>query len=149
MLMPISHTVTGEAEIRTLIDARVEAVRSKNAAGATAPIAPDVVLFDVVNPLRYVGSDALRKRAEEWFASFEGPIGFEIRDLNIAAAGDVAFSYGLNRVYATTKDGNKLDMWWRSTVCYRKINGKWQVMHEHNSAPFDPETGKASLDLRP
>jgi ketosteroid isomerase-like protein len=36
-----------------------------------------------------------------------------------------------------------------STVCLRKIGGKWTVTHEHNSVPFDPETGKPSLDLKP
>jgi ketosteroid isomerase-like protein len=46
-------------------------------------------------------------------------------------------------------DGKRLEMWWRSTVCYQRIEGRWMVTHEHNSVPFDPQTGKASLDLRP
>ena len=40
-------------------------------------------------------------------------------------------------------------MWVRATVCYRKIDGTWMVTHEHNSVPFDVESGKASLDLKP
>jgi ketosteroid isomerase-like protein len=40
-------------------------------------------------------------------------------------------------------------MWWRTTVCFRKLDGKWMVTHEHNSVPFDVESGKASLDLKP
>jgi hypothetical protein len=28
-------------------------------------------------------------------------------------------------------------MWWRTTICFRKIDGKWMVTHEHNSVPFD------------
>jgi ketosteroid isomerase-like protein len=40
-------------------------------------------------------------------------------------------------------------MCWRATVCYRKIYGSWMVTHEHNSVPFDPQTGKASLNLEP
>jgi len=87
--------------------------------------------------------------SEEWFSSFEGPIGYEIRDLNITADNDVAFSHGLSHVSATTAGGGKLDMWWRMTICFRKIDGKWMVTHEHNSVPFDTETGKASLDLKP
>ena len=51
----------------------------------------------------------------------------------------MAFSHSLNRVSATTTDGEKLDMWWRATVCYRKIDGKWMVTHEHASVPFDVE----------
>ena len=40
-------------------------------------------------------------------------------------------------------------MWVRSTVCYRKIDGRWVVTHEHTSVPFDAESGKVSFDLKP
>jgi ketosteroid isomerase-like protein len=138
-----------EAQIRALIEDRVKAVRARDIDGATAHIAPHILSFDVVNPLQYVGSDASRKRAEEWFSSFQGPIGHEIRDLSITTGDDVAFSHSLNRLIGTKTDGKKIDMYWRATVCYRKIDGKWMVTHEHNSVPFDPESGQASLDLKP
>jgi ketosteroid isomerase-like protein len=138
-----------EAQIRALIDDRVKAVRAKDINGVMSNIAPDILSFDVVNPLQNIGSGAARKRAEEWFSSFQGPLGYEMRDLSIAAGDGVAFSHSLNRVSATRTDGKKLDMWWRSTVCYRKIDGKWMVTHEHSSVPFDVESGRASLDLKP
>jgi uncharacterized protein (TIGR02246 family) len=138
-----------EAEIRALIEKWAQAIRDKDIDRRMSNYARDVLLFDVVNPLRYTGADAVRKRGEEWFGSFQGPIGYEIRDLRISVGGGVAFSHSLNRVSATRKDGRKLDMWWRATVCYRKLDGKWTVTHEHNSVPFDTATGKASLDLRP
>ena len=40
-------------------------------------------------------------------------------------------------------------MWVRATTCYRKIDGTWMITHEHQSVPFDTESGKASLDLEP
>jgi uncharacterized protein (TIGR02246 family) len=144
----ISKT-SDEAQIRKLIDDREKAVRARDVDGSIANIAPDIVWFDVVNPLQQLGSDALKKRAEEWFASFEGAIGYETRELSITAGDDVAFSHGLNRVSATKIGGGQVDMWWRTTVCYRKINEKWTVTHEHNSVPFEVESGKASLDLKP
>ena len=70
-----------EAQIRALIDDRAKAVRDKNVNEAISSIAPDILSFDVVNPLQQIGSDASKKRAEDWFSSFEGPIGYEIRDL--------------------------------------------------------------------
>jgi len=147
--MPVANTNSDEAQIRSLLEARIKAVRAKDVEGATGNISAEIVLFDVVDPLRYIGSDALKKRTATWFSSFDGPIGFGIRDLTIAAGNDIAFSYGLNHVTATTTDGTKLNMWWRATVCYRKIRGKWIVTHEHNSVPFDVGTGKASLGLQP
>ncbi len=140
---------TDEAQISALIDDRVNAVRAKDVDGAVANVAADILSFDVVNPLQSIGSDACRKRAEQWFSSFDGPIGFEIRDLNITTGHDVAFCHGLNHVTATTAAGGKLDMWWRATVCLRKTDGKWMITHEHNSVPFNMDNGKASLDLKP
>ena len=136
-------------EIRRLVDRRVEAVRYKDVSGAASMVASDFVLFDVVNPLQATGPDASRRRAEEWFATFEGPIDYEIRDLRISASGDVGFSHGVNHVSAKTTDGTRLDMWWRGTVCYRKIDGSWLATHEHNSVPFNKTNGKAPLDLKP
>jgi uncharacterized protein (TIGR02246 family) len=148
--MTAAHAKTAaEAEIRALIEAQTRAIRGKDLDGSVATYAPDVVLFDVVNPLRSFGSDALKQRLAQWFAAFEGPIGYELRDLTITAGDDVAFSHSLNRVSATTTDGRRLDMWWRATVGYRKVDGVWRVTHQHASVPFDAASGQASLDLRP
>jgi uncharacterized protein (TIGR02246 family) len=145
----MTRKTSDEAEIRKLINDREKAVRARDLDGSIANIAPDIVLFDVVNPLHQIGSDALRERAEQWFASFEGPIDYEIRNLSVTAGNDVAFSHGLNHVSATKLGGGQLDMWWRTTVCFRKIDDQWTVVHEHNSVPFEVESGKASLDLTP
>ena len=136
-------------EIRRLVEKRLEAIRAKDAEGATSAAAPDVLLFDVVNPLQSTGANAEKSRAEEWFSTFQGPIGYEILDLQITAASEVGFSHGLNHASGTTKDGTRFDMWWRATACYRKIDGRWMITHEHNSVPFDMTNGQASLGLKP
>jgi ketosteroid isomerase-like protein len=140
---------TDEAQVRALIDDRVKAVRDKNVNEAMSSIALNILSFDVVNPFQQMGSDASKKRMQEWFSSFEGPIGYDIRDLSITAGDSVAFSHSLSHVSATRTDGGQLDMWWRTTLCFRKIDQKWMVTHEHNSVPFDVGSGKASLDFKP
>ena len=144
-----SGRTIAEAEIRALMEEQARAVRAGDVEGSVSNYAPDVLLFDVVRPLQSVGSDAARKRLAEWFASIQGPIGYELRDLSVSAGDDVAFGQSLNRVSATTTDGRKLDMWWRATICYRRIDGAWMVTHEHASVPFDIASGRASLDLEP
>jgi ketosteroid isomerase-like protein len=141
--------VSDEAAIGRLIDSWATAISAKDVNGSLANYAPGVLAFDLINPLQYAGSDALRTRLANWFSSFEGPIGYEIRELNIATGRDVAFSHSLNHVDATTTAWQKIDMWWRATICFRRIDGEWMVTHSHTSVPFDMETGKASLDLRP
>jgi uncharacterized protein (TIGR02246 family) len=120
---------TDEDRIRKLIYTWAEAVRAKDSIGLVSNVAPDVLLFDLINPLQYIGADALRKRAEEWLSSFQGPIEYEIRDLSITAGDDVAFCHSLNRVRGTNREGKSIDMWWRATVCLRKVDGNWIVAH--------------------
>lgn len=141
--------ITEEDQIRALLEERVQAVRAKNVDGVLALAAPDILSYDVVNPLRNLGADEVRQRTETWFSSFQGPLGYEIRDLEVAANEDVAFCHCLNQVEGTKTDGGQIVMWWRATICLRKIDGRWTITHEHSSVPFDPETGKASLDLEP
>jgi uncharacterized protein (TIGR02246 family) len=147
--MTPENKAVDDVEIRELIENKLEAVRAKDIDGATSGYAPDVLSFDVVNPLRYFGAAAIRKRLEEWFSSFQGSIDLELGDLSITVGDAVAFSHCLSHVSATTTDGRKLDMWWRETSCYRKIDGKWLITHQHSSVPFDVESGKASLGLKP
>ncbi len=140
---------SSEAAICNLVEEGVRALRGRDIDRLVSGYAPDVMLFDVVNPLRHSGADALRRRLEQWLSTFEGPIGYEVRDLNITTADDVGFSHHLNHISATTKDGKTLDMWWRATAGYRKLNGKWLITHAHASVPFDVGSGRASLDLKP
>jgi uncharacterized protein (TIGR02246 family) len=138
-----------EAQIRALIDDQAKAIRVKDSNGSVSNYAPDALLFDVVNPLQHIGSDAVRKRLAEWFSSFEGPLGYEVRDLSITAGDDMAFCHSLNRISATTTAGKRLDMWWRATVCFRRFEREWTIAHAHASVPFDVNSGQASLDLEP
>ncbi len=135
--------------IRKLIDTQIRAVREKNIDRALYNFDKDVLSFDVVDPLEFIGIDAIRKRLEEWFSSFQGPIEIEIHDLLIELSGNVAFSSRLNHVKALKVDGGKLDMWWRETTCFKKINSRWLITHVHSSVPFNTRDGKASTELKP
>jgi uncharacterized protein (TIGR02246 family) len=138
-----------ETRIRELLDRWVAAIRAKDVDGSLAGWAPDVVAFDLIAPLQYRGRDAVRRRLEDWFSSFEGPIGYELDHLAVATGDEAAFAHSLNHVEGTTTDGRTVDMWWRATVCLRKRDGEWLVAHAHSSVPFDMTSGQASVDLRP
>jgi ketosteroid isomerase-like protein len=138
-----------EAELRTLLEQTSAAVRAKDAATLVSRYAPDVVAFDVVDPLQYRGRDEVKRRAEEWLGSWRGPIRFEMWDLVFSVSAESAFCHSLNHVAGTKKDGEDLDMWWRATTGFSKRDGHWLVTHLHSSVPFDTATGKASIDLKP
>jgi ketosteroid isomerase-like protein len=141
--------VSSDDEIRRLFDRWAQAIRAKDAGESLAQYSSTVIAFDLLDPLRYVGSDSVRSRLEDWFSSFEGPIDFDNHDLSITSGEDVAFAHSLNHVAGELRDGETLDMYWRATVCLRKLNGDWAVIHTHTSVPFNMQSRTASLDLAP
>ena len=138
-----------EAEIKRVIEGGVEAIRDKNIEDVMSLYAQEVVSFDIVPPLRYVGADSFRNVWEVVFSSFQGPISYELHDLTITVGDDVAFANSLNRISGTMNNGLKTNLWLRWTACFRKINGKWLIVHHQNSVPVDLQQGKAVLDLKP
>lgn len=138
-----------EAEIHAIMKAREEAVHAKDAARLVAHHAPDVVAYDLLEPLQYKGVADLSRRAQQWFDGYDGPMAYEIRDLAVVPGHGVAFCYGLHHVAGTLKTGQKVDMWWRATQGFRLIDGKWRIVHEHSSLPFDMASGKVSFELKP
>ena len=50
----------------------------------------------------------------------------------------------------TSKSGKTSDVWFRSTLGFRKVGGEWKIVHEHESVPFLMDgSDKAALDLKP
>jgi len=140
---------TNDEAIRELLDSWTSALRTKDLAGLMSHYDKDIVSFDLLPPLEYRGVDEYRKNWEEWFASFAGPIGYEIRGLSITAGDDVTFSHSFNHITGTRTNGEQSNAWVRATIGYRKIADTWMIVHEHFSVPFDMKTLKASLDLQP
>jgi ketosteroid isomerase-like protein len=138
-----------ESEVTALLDDRSEAVWTKDVDRLMSFYSPDIVYFDIVPGLQYTGSAALRPRFLDWFDGFEGPIGQEVRDLNILASGDVAVAYMLIRASGTLKDGREVGYWVRATSCCQRSNDRWLVSHEHVSLPVDFQSGSAAMDLVP
>src|SRR5438270_5812737 len=98
------HKKNDEAAIQGLLDDCIRSLRDKNIEGVMSLYAQDVVPFDIVPPLRYIGADAFRKVWEGVFSAFQGPINYEIHDLNITVGDDVAFARWLNqaRIFTAT-----------------------------------------------
>jgi ketosteroid isomerase-like protein len=137
------------SEVGALLDSRSEAIRTKDIDRLMSVYSPDVVYFDLVPPLRYAGSAALRERFQQWFGRWKSAIGQEISDVNIAASGDVAVAHMLVRAGGTLMDGREVGYWVRATDCCQRSDGGWLITHEHVSLPVDFESGSAVMDLAP
>jgi ketosteroid isomerase-like protein len=136
-----------EAQIRGTIDARANAIRNKNVQGMPPNFTEDSVGFFFEPPLQ---QSPLKEDLVGWFATWSSSIGYEIGDLKIAVGDDVAFCHSLSRLTGTRTDGTNTDLWFRETLCFRKINCQWLIAHIHESVPMYMDGSlKAAIDLKP
>ena len=147
--MPDEDRRIAEARIRELIQGFAAAFRAKNTDGVMSLFAPTVISFDLAPPLRCVGAHALRSHWEATFASLQGPVVYEIHELAIEVSDRLAFSHSLNWMRGTLMDGRTTERWLRWTACFRQVDGRWLVTHEHVSVPVDVASGKALFGLAP
>lgn len=138
-----------DAQIRRLLEDWADAVHNKDIDLVMACYAPDIVAFDMIPPLRYEGKDAYRKNWQMGFDCCQEAMEMQTHDLQLTVGDEVAFCHRLIRIRGTMENGQEFDNWARWTSCFRKIDGRWLITHEHVSVPIDMESGKGLMDLQP
>ena len=133
--------------IRAVIDSIIKAVRTGDVESFLRQCAPDIVVFDLLAPLEQKGWEGIRRAWGVALAPFEGPIEYDVDRLDVAMSGDLAFSHCLAHFGGTTKEGRHVMNRLRTTLGFRKIEGRWKVTHQHVSVPFDMTSGQALLKL--
>ena len=126
---------TDEAAIRKLIENWAKAVRTKNLNRILANHSPEILMFDVPPPIQSKGIEAYKKTWDLFFSWSHDPVVFDISEMNITAANDVAFVTALMRCAGTEANGERIELEFRLTIGLRKIGGQWIIMHEHHSIP--------------
>lgn len=126
---------TNDSEVKALLDIRVDACRAKDIDRLMSLYSPGIVYYDVVPPLQFTGTAEVRRNFMRWFSEYDGPIGLETHELDIAASADVAFAHMLHLDSGTRNNGLEGAVWIRSTVCCRRSGGTWLITHEHISMP--------------
>lgn len=145
------HEVTsgdsGADGIRALLDARVAAVKAKDLDALGSLLADDLESFNVLPPHRAEGREPVLEAARGWFDGYASDIGYDMLALRVTASGDIGFASFLYRVTGTLTGGADVDMWVRATLGFERHDGRWSVTHDHESVPWDPETGQGVLTL--
>jgi uncharacterized protein (TIGR02246 family) len=125
---------TDETELRALIARWSKAVRDQDIAGIRADHNSDVLMFDVPPPFLSRGLDAYMATWETFFAWQAKPVQFDLHDIAITAGNDVAFATALGRC-CDLSSGERVDLEFRLTMGFRKLDGQWRILHEHHSIP--------------
>ncbi len=123
------------SQIQALEKNYIDAMNAKDLNGIMSVYVPDdsLIVFDSIPPRQYVGANAYRKDYESVTAGFPGPWHVELIDWKIDTEGNLGYGHGFFHFVATDKDGKAWDSTMRMTDVYRKINGKWLIVHEHGS----------------
>jgi ketosteroid isomerase-like protein len=146
-----SARADAKSEIAAVEASIAAGVEAKNADAIMANYIPGdtLVVFDVIPPLQYKGSEAYKKDWAGVLGGCSSSPKLELTGLDITAEGNLAFGHSTQHFSCKDLKGNKLEFTMRATDCYRKINGKWLIVHEHLSVPVDLATGKADLSSKP
>jgi ketosteroid isomerase-like protein len=121
--------------LRRRLEALAQAIRDKDLDQLMTFYDRDVEVFDVRASLNVVGAGAYRNNFEHWFASFEGPLGFELHNLRIVAGEPTAFCHYLALITGA-RPGDRISGYWvRGTTGFERRDGVWLITHEHISLP--------------
>ncbi len=147
--MKTESTITSnEAQIRQLIADQQRAICTKDVDQIMSRYATEIIIFDVKPPFQAQGKEAVRQMWEDCLPYFPDTFEIETRDLNVNVSEDLAVSHWLFR-FIGTEDHPAMQMWMRATAVCQRNQGEWQIVHEHLSVPFDPETSQAVFTLNP
>ena len=142
------NSLKDEDLVRTATHDWAKAIAEKNADKAAEFFADDVVSFELAPPLKHIGFD--RRLLNGWFATWDGMINYDITDQVVEVSDRLAISRSIDHMVGKRNDGQLVDIWTRSTVCFRKENDTRKVIHLHSSVPFYMDGSlKAAVDLKP
>jgi ketosteroid isomerase-like protein len=122
-----------DEQVRAIIDRWATAVQDREMAGTLASHSPDILMFDVPEPIQARGLDEYRETWELFFTySPGGENSFRLRELEVVTGDRVAFAHCLLDV---------VDVRCRLTIGLRKIDDAWVIVHEHHSSPWPDPRG--------
>src|SRR2546430_9067906 len=81
-------------EIRAWLDRWTNAFTKQDVDSIMALYTDDVVAYDIVPPLQYIGKAAYRADYQQFFSQYEGNLHVEVRDLHVGATGDPGYAAG-------------------------------------------------------
>ncbi len=147
----VSGFVTSaEAEIFEAIAEWDQAVWKKDSAAIVKDYAPDATLFDL--GCQTDSAEATKQLWEACFPYFGDHITLHRKNVRIHTTQDSAMLTCLSRCAGmkmpeSCEPSDMMRSWFRVSVFYQKINGRWTVLHEHISMPINCESEKPAYIL--
>lgn len=125
-----------EAQIRLVLEGWAAATRKGQKDQVLVNHLSNVLIYDVLAPMKYEGAAAYRKSWDDWQPDTQGEGQFDLQDLSVTIGGDVAFAHAFIKCGGALPDGKTFEDIVRATFCLRKAAGAWKVAHQHISKPI-------------
>ncbi|GAA2796415.1 YybH family protein [Crossiella cryophila] len=117
-------------EIRTVHEQWTAQTATKDLDGLMSTIAPEIVSYEHAGQLEYVGVEEVREVCRQGLESTPEEITFDTPALTIHVDGDLAVSWGLDRISTDGVEDRS-----RGTRVFQRREGGWQLIHQHLSHP--------------
>jgi ketosteroid isomerase-like protein len=138
--MHSSSIFDNEAQVRNVLQSWALATKQGRRDAVLENHSADVLIYDVLPPLKYLGAAAYRKSWDEWQPDTQGEGQFDLQDLLVTAGDRVAFASCLIQCGGTLPSGQKFEDLVRATFCLEKPRSEWKVVHQHISKPYQLKT---------
>lgn len=140
---------TSADEIRKRIQQKRDSYLARNADGALDVWldSAEICVFDLGATLQYFGFEALKKTTHEMVAGSVGAFEIDFGAPTILTSGDLGCSWQILHVMAQQKDGRTTDIRVRQTDVWRRVEGRWYIVHEHNSLPMKEGESEQLLSI--
>ena len=132
----MTEGVAADAEVRAVLEEWAAATRLGRKEQVLRHHAEDLVIFDVLPPMKYESAEAYRRSWDEWQPETQGEAVFDLEELAITAREELAFAHCFIRCGGRLADGSRFQDLVRATFCPEKVNGAWRVQHQHVSKPY-------------
>lgn len=97
----------------------------------------NLVEYDILPPVQFVGWDAVKTNYQNQIDAFHGQIEGTWEEPTIYTAGDLGYAFSLQHWRFDQPDGQRSAIDTRVSQLFRLIDGEWLVVHEHVSVPID------------
>ncbi|HTY56468.1 MAG TPA: nuclear transport factor 2 family protein [Candidatus Binataceae bacterium] len=142
LIAPTSAKADGASEIRAIQLSIASAAEARNLDAIMSHYLPGdkLFVFDMYPPRAYLGWDQFRADWKNFLDNLKGPISYKLGDLQSASDGEFGYTHMIQYIRGTTLDGKPFKLNLRETDVYRKVNGKWMIIHVHASVPVNLDT---------
>ena len=124
-----------ERQVRQVLEDWAQSTRTGAQDLVLRDFMPEALIYDVLAPMKYEGTDAYRRSWDDWQPETQGEGKFDLQDLAVVAGAEVAYATCLIQCGGTLPDGHTFEDLVRATFCLRKVDARWKVAHAHVSKP--------------